>query len=139
MKNNIVMLFSLLVSDYFGCLYYFPSRCRSHFSFFSFFFFLISFNVSVSEQHYQVLVCILKRKEHFCNKIISICRLFCFVSPALHMLNTERRRDDVHVLFGDISYDFKSAHWRLNNKMKRKILFFSEYYIKIFISCNENI
>ena len=26
-KNNMVMLFSLLVSGYFSCLHYFPNRC----------------------------------------------------------------------------------------------------------------
>ena len=55
------------------------------------------------------------------------------------MLSTERRRHDVHVLFGDVIYDVINAHWRVNNKIKRKFtLFFSEYH-KIFISCNENI
>ena len=45
------------------------------------------------------------------------------------MLSTERRRHDVHVLFGDVSYDVRNAHWRVNNKIKKKkILFFSEYH-----------
>ena len=31
---------------------------------------------------------------------------FCFLfSSAFYMLSTERRRHDVHVLFGDVSYD----------------------------------
>ena len=55
------------------------------------------------------------------------------------MLSTERRRYDVHVLFGDVSYDVRNAHWRVNNKIKRKIYSFSVNTIKIFISCNENI
>ena len=59
----------------------------------------------------------LECKEHFGNKIILICRnYFVFVSPALHMLSTERRRYGVHVLFGDVSYDVRSAHWRANKK-----------------------
>ena len=44
-------------------------------------------------------------------KMISICRFFFFVvSPAFHMLSTERRRHDVHVLFGDVIYDVRNAH-----------------------------
>ena len=46
------------------------------------------------------------------------------------MLSTERRRHDVHVLFGDISYDVRNAHWRVNNKIKRKFTLFSEYHKK---------
>ena len=55
------------------------------------------------------------------------------------MLSTERRRKDVHVLFGDVSYDVRNAHWRVNNKIKRKVTFFLVNSIKICISCNENI
>ena len=55
------------------------------------------------------------------------------------MLSTERRRHDVHVLFGDVSYDVRNAHWRVNNKNKKKIYSFSMNTIKIFISCNENV
>ena len=55
------------------------------------------------------------------------------------MLSTERRRHDFHVLFGDVIYDVRIAHWRVNNKMKRKFTLFSEYHKKKFISCNENI
>ena len=51
------------------------------------------------------------------------------------MLSTERRRHDVHMLFGDVSYDARKAHWRVNNKIKGKFT----YTIKSFISCNENI
>ena len=51
-QNNKSMLFSLLVSDYFGCFHCFPNKCRSHFS-------ILNFSkFSVSEQYYQVLVCI---------------------------------------------------------------------------------
>ena len=49
--------------------------------------------------------------------------LFLF-SPAFYMLSTERRRHDVHVLFGDISYDVRNVHWRVNNKIKRKFTLF---------------
>ena len=49
-KNNMIVLFSLFVSDHFGCLHCFPNRCWSHFDFFN------SSNFSVSEQNYQVLV-----------------------------------------------------------------------------------
>ena len=56
----------------------------------------------------------------------------------LSLLSTERRRHDVHVLFGDVSYDVRNP-WCVNNKIKQEnLLFFSEYH-KIFISCNENI
>ena len=54
------------------------------------------------------------------------------------MLSTERRHHEVHVLFGDVGYDVRNAHWRVNNKIKRKFTLFSEYH-KIFITCNENI
>ena len=40
------------------------------------------------------------------------------------MLSTERRRHDVHVLFDDVSYDVRNAHWRVNNKIKRKFTLF---------------
>ena len=55
------------------------------------------------------------------------------------MLSTERRRHDVHLLFGDIIYDVINAHWRVNNKIKKKIYSFSVDTIKNSISCNENI
>ena len=55
------------------------------------------------------------------------------------MLSTERRLNDVHALFDDISYDVRNAHWRVNNKIKRKFTLFSVNIIKSFISCNENI
>ena len=56
------------------------------------------------------------------------------------MLSTERRRHYVHVLFGDVSYDIRNAHWRVNNKKKKKKIYsFSVNTIKFFISCNENI
>ena len=48
---------------------------------------------------------------------------FFFVSPALHVLSTERQRHGVHVLFDDVSYDVRSAHFRINNKLKRKFIF----------------
>ena len=51
-------------------------------------------------------------------------KLFVFVTPTLHMLSTECRRHDVHVLFGDIIYDVRNAHWPINNKMKRKFTLF---------------
>ena len=67
-------------------------------------------------------------------------KLFVFVSPAFRMLNTERRRHDVHVLFGDVRYDVRNMQWRVKkNKIKRKFTLFSVNTIKIFISCNENI
>ena len=55
-----------------------------------------------------------------------------------HMLSTERRRHDVRVLFGDVNYDVRNAHWRENNKIKRKFTLFLMTTINIFISCNEN-
>ena len=55
------------------------------------------------------------------------------------MLNTERRRHDVHVLFGDVRYDVRNVQWYVKNKIKKKIYSFSVNTIKLFISCNENI
>ena len=55
------------------------------------------------------------------------------------MFNTERQRHDVHVLFGDVNYDIRNAHWRVNNKIKRKFTLFQWIPSKIFILCNENI
>ena len=45
------------------------------------------------------------------------------------MLSTERRRHNVHVLSWDVSYDVRSAHLRVDNKIKKKnnILFFYNY------------
>ena len=57
---------------------------------------------------------------HFLSKNIrnTLIRLFQFaesflfiVSPVPHMLSTERRRHDVHVLSGDDSYDVRSVHY----------------------------
>ena len=61
-----------------------------------------------------------------------------FVSPALHTLSAESWRHDVHVLFDDVSYDVRSAHWRVNNKIK-KIYSSTVIILKFFTSCNENI
>ena len=47
-----------------------------------------------------------------------------FLSPALDMLSIEHLRRDVHVLFGDISYDIRSAHLSVNNKTKDIYSFF---------------
>ena len=48
------------------------------------------------------------------------------------MLIAERRRHDVHVLFGYVIYDVRNANWRVNNKIKKEnLLFFSEYHKKI--------
>ena len=74
------------------------------------------------------------------SKLVWFAETFDFVSPAFHMLNTERRRHDVHFLFGDVSdvsYDVRNAHCKQWNK--KKIYSFSVNTIKIFISCNENI
>ena len=60
--------------------------------------------------------------ETFC--FVFFLFLFFFISPAFYMLSTERRRHDVHVLFGDVSYDVRNAHWRVNNKIKRKFTLF---------------
>ena len=46
------------------------------------------------------------------------------------MLSTERPRYDVYVLFGGVGYDFRNAHWCVNNKIKRKFTFFSVNTIK---------
>ena len=58
------------------------------------------------------------------SRFFDLPKLFVFVSPAFHMLRTERRRHDVHVLFGDVSYDVRSVHWHVNNKIKRKFTLF---------------
>ena len=45
------------------------------------------------------------------------------------MLSTERRRHDVHVLFGDVRYDVRNVQWRVKKLNKKKIYsFFSEYH-----------
>ena len=82
-KNNMVMFFSLFVSDYLGCLHCYPNRCRSHFDFFN------SSDFSVSERNYQLLC------NHFLNqnvRNISVTRLlwfaeiFCFCrTSTLHV------------------------------------------------------
>ena len=36
------------------------------------------------------------------------------------MLSTERRRHDVHVSFGDVSYDVRNAHWLVNSQKKKR-------------------
>ena len=89
-----------------------------------------------------MLVCILLVRmlgtflyqDHF-----DLPKLFVFDSPAFYRLSTEHQRHDVHVLFGDFSYDVRNAHWRVNIKIKRKFTLFSVNTIKIFILCNENI
>ena len=50
------------------------------------------------------------------------------------MLSTERRRHDVHVLFGDVIYDVRNAHWRKNKKEKENLLFFFSEYHKNILS-----
>ena len=61
------------------------------------------------------------------SKLFWFAETFCFLfSPVFYMLSTERRCHDIHVLFGDVSYDIRNAHWHVNNKIKRK--FFSEYH-----------
>ena len=60
-------------------------------------------------------VCIfLVRMEETCwyQNYFDLPKLFGFVSPA-YMLSTERRHYDVHVLFGDVNYDVRNAHWRV--------------------------
>ena len=91
----IRFIFSLFALDDFGFLHCFRSGCYLHFRF------LNTFNFFVSELNYQVLVCIFLVRMFF---------FFFFVSPAVHMLSTERRRHDVHVLFGDVTYDVRNAH-----------------------------
>ena len=55
------------------------------------------------------------------------------------MLITECLCHGIHVLFDDISYDVRSAHWYVNNKIKRKFNLFLMNTTEIFVSCNENI
>ena len=60
---------------------------------------------------------------------------FLFLSLQYFTLSTERRHHHVHILFDELSYDVRSAHWHGNNK----IYSVSVSTMKIFISCNENI
>ena len=57
------------------------------------------------------------------------------------MLSTERQRQDVHVLFGDISYDVRKVHWRVNNKIKRKftLMLRTHENTDAFITLDDNI
>ena len=50
------------------------------------------------------------------------------------MLSTERQRHDVHVLFGDVIYDVRNAHWRVNKKTKKENLLFVREYHKNSLS-----
>ena len=86
--------------DDFAFLHCFRSRCYLHIRF------LNSANFFVSE------IILIRRN------------FFVFVSPAVHMLSTGRRRHDVLVMFGDVIYDVRNAHWRVNNKIKRKFTLF---------------
>ena len=120
-KWLIRFIFSLLTLDDFGFLYCFRSGCYLHFRF------LNTSNFFVSELNYQVLVCIFLVKMwgiFWYQDYFDLPKLFVFVSPVFHMLRTERRRHDVHVLFVDVSYDVRSAHWHVNNKIKRKFTLF---------------
>ena len=81
-------------------------------------------NFFVSELNYQVLVCIFLVRTFWYQDYFDSLKLFVFVSPAFHMLSIERRRHDVHVLFGDVSFDVRNAHWHVKNKIKRKFTLF---------------
>ena len=51
------------------------------------------------------------------------------------MISTERRRHDVYVLLGHVSYDIRSTHWRENkHQNKKKIYSFSVNTMFIFSS-----
>ena len=54
------------------------------------------------------------------------------------MLSIECRSHAFHVLFDDVSYDIRSMHWHVNNKIKRKFTLSSVNTIKTFISCIVN-
>ena len=99
-ENNKSMSFSLLVLDYFGFLHCFTNSDRCRFGY------LNSSNFSVLEQKYEVLVCIFVFRMYgtfWLQDYFHLPKLFVFVSPALRMIkNTERRRHDVHILFGDV-------------------------------------
>ena len=108
--------------DDFGFRHCFRSGCKLHFRFFN-----IS-NFFVSELNCQVLVCIflVRMQGTFWYQVyFDLPKLFVFVSPAFHRLSTtEHQRHDVHVLFGDVNYDVRNAHWRVNNKIKRNFTLF---------------
>ena len=143
----------------------FPNRYRSHifffvflfflfFFFFFFFFLILCFWTKLASVVMHFLCFWAKLSSvgmHFLDynvRSILVTRLFSFagtffvfVFPALHMWNTERLRHDVHVLFGDVSYDIRNAHWRVNNWVKEILLFFqwiqwqfSSRVMKTFIS-----
>ena len=114
--------------DDFGFLQCFRSGCYLHFRY------LNTSNFFVSELNYQVLVCIfLVRMQgtFWYQDCFDLSKLFVFVSPAFHMLSTDRWRNYVHVLFGDVSYDVRN--WLVNNQIKRKITLF-KWLQKIFSS-----
>ena len=103
----IRFIFSLFALDDFGFLHCFRSGYYLHFRF------LNTSNFFVSELNYQVLVCIfLVRMQGtlWYQNYFDSPKLLFFVSQAVHMLSTERRRHDVHVLFGDVTYDVRNAH-----------------------------
>ena len=103
-----------------GFLHYFRSGCCLPFRF------LNTSNFFVSELNYQVFLVRIQGTFWYQN-YFDLPKL-CFVSPVFYILSNARRRHDVHVLFGDVSYDVRNVHWRVNNKIKRILLFFSEYH-----------
>ena len=56
--------------------------------------------------------------------MIILILIFVFVSQVLLMLSSERRRHDVNVLFDDVTYDVRSAHCLVNNRIKRTFTLF---------------
>ena len=55
------------------------------------------------------------------------------------MLSTERRRHDVHVLFGDVIYDVRNAHWRVMKTFKFSLVLRTRENTDVFISLDDNI
>ena len=69
-------------------------------------------NFFVSELNYQELVytfLVRMLGTFLYQNYFDLPSPFAFVSPAFYMLSTEDRCHDVHVLFGDVSYDVRRA------------------------------
>ena len=87
--------------------------------------FVSSSKFSVSEQNYQVMVCIfLECKEHFGNKIILICQNFLFLSLqrfTCSALNTDAMTIIIYFVMEVMMSEMRIS---VNHKIKRKFTLF---------------